>query len=132
MILAFVAAALAPGADMAVGRWRTQTDGGVVEIARCGGSICGRIVGSNKLRTNPGLLDAHNSNAGLRGRRLLGLQILGGFHFNDGTWTGGTIYNADDGGTYKATVTPIDSDHLKVRGCIVWPLCKSQTWTRMR
>ena len=132
IFLAFVAAALAPGSNTTIGRWRTQTDGGVVEIARCGGSICGRIVSSNKLRANPGQLDVHNSNAALRGRRLLGLQILGGFHGAEGTWTGGTIYNAGDGGTYKATVTPIDSDHLKVRGCIVWPLCKSQTWTCIR
>ena len=49
-----------------------------------------------------------------------------------GGMTGGAIYNGDDGGTYKATITPIDADHLKVRGCIVWPLCKSQTWTRVR
>ncbi len=41
-------------------------------------------------------------------------------------------YNGDDGGTYKATITPIDADHLKVRGCIVWPLCKTQTWMRVR
>jgi uncharacterized protein (DUF2147 family) len=45
---------------------------------------------------------------------------------------GGTIYNADDGGTYQATVTPEGRDVLKVKGCIVWPLCKSQTWKRLR
>lgn len=60
------------------------------------------------------------------------MQILGGFARGDGVWTGGTIYKADDGGTYKATVTPLDADHLQVKGCIVWPLCKSQTWTRLR
>jgi uncharacterized protein (DUF2147 family) len=76
--------------------------------------------------------DIKNKDTALRGRRLMYLQILGGFTRGSGEWTGGTIYNGDDGGTYKATVTPIDADHLKVKGCIIWPLCKSQTWTRIR
>lgn len=133
MILGIAAAAAAAASpDIAVGRWRTQTRHGIVDIERCGNSICGRIVTSDGLRENPALNDAHNRNASLRGRRLVGLQILGGFTRSGDQWTGGTIYNADDGGTYKATVKAIDSDHLKVRGCIVWPLCKSQIWTRVR
>lgn len=130
LMAAVAAAALSP--DSAVGHWRTQTKNGIVEIAPCGTSICGKLIGSDGLKANPGLLDSHNKDAALRGRRLMGLQILGGFTRGDGEWTGGTIYNADDGGTYKATVTPIDADHLKVKGCIIWPLCKSQTWTRVR
>ena len=38
----------------------------------------------------------------------------------------------DDGKTYKAKVTPIDANTLKVRGCVFVPLCKTQTWTRVR
>ena len=130
--LFMLAAAAASSPDAAIGHWRTETKGGVVEIERCGGSICGKLVSSDGLRANPNLLDGHNKDASLRGRRLMGLQILGGFTRGDGEWSGGTIYNGDDGGTYKATVRPIDADHLKVKGCIIWPLCKSQTWTRIR
>jgi hypothetical protein len=50
---------------------------------------------------------------------------------NDG-WEGGSIYNPEDGGTYKATITIADADTLKLKGCIVWPLCKTQTWKRLR
>jgi len=127
-----LAAAAAHSPDAAIGKWHTETRGGVVEIERCGTSICGRLVSSDGLRANPNLLDTHNKDASLRGRRLLNLQILGGFTRGDGEWSGGTIYNGDDGGTYKATVTPLDADRLKVKGCIIWPLCKSQTWTRIR
>lgn len=126
------ASAVAASPDVAIGRWMTETKHGIVEIDRCGGSICGKILSSDSIRGNPGLLDVNNKDPKLRGRRLLGLQILGGFAASDGAWTGGTIYNAEDGGTYHATVTPIDSNHLKVRGCIFWPLCKSQVWTRVR
>jgi uncharacterized protein (DUF2147 family) len=129
--LSMLAAAAAVSPDAAIGRWRTQTRNGIVEIERCGASICGKLVSSDGLRTNPNMLDINNKDASLRGRRLMNLQVLGGFTRGDAEWSGGTIYNGEDGGTYKATVTPIDADHLKVRGCIVWPLCKSQTWTRI-
>jgi uncharacterized protein (DUF2147 family) len=130
--LTMLAAAAAASPDAAIGRWRTETRNGIVEVERCGGSICGKLVSSDGLRTNPNLLDSHNKDASLRGRKLMGLQILGGFTRGESAWTGGTIYNGDDGGTYRATVTPTDADHLRVKGCIIWPLCKSQTWTRIR
>lgn len=132
LALMAAAAAVAANPDLALGRWMTETKHGIVEIDRCGGSICGRILSSDKVPDNPGLLDRHNKNSGLRGRKLIGLQILGGFTTSDGSWSGGTIYNAEDGGTYHATITPIDANHLKVRGCIFWPLCKSQVWIRVR
>ena len=87
---------------------------------------------SDGIRANPDLRDAKNKDESLRTRRLAGIQMLSGFTRGSGEWTGGTIYNADDGGTYKATVTPTDAEHIKVKGCIVWPLCKTQTWTRIR
>jgi uncharacterized protein (DUF2147 family) len=130
--LSMLAAAAAVSPDSAIGRWRTQTRNGVVEIERCGGSICGKLLSSDGLRTNPDMRDINNKDPNLRSRKLLNLQVLGGFTRGDAEWSGGTIYNGEDGGTYKATVTPIDADHLKVKGCIIWPLCKSQTWTRVR
>ena len=130
MVAAAASAALSP--DTALGRWQTETRHGIVEVERCGASICGKLIGSDGLRANPNLLDVNNKDVSLRGRRMMNLQFMNGFTRGDGGWTGGVIYNGDDGGTYKATITPIDADHLKVRGCIMWPLCKSQTWTRVR
>jgi uncharacterized protein (DUF2147 family) len=132
MILLMAAAAAATSPESAIGRWRTETRNGVVEVAACGGSICGTLVTSDGIRANPDLRDSKNKDETLRGRKLAGLQILSGFTRGSSAWEGGQIYNADDGGTYKATVTPADADHLKVKGCIVWPLCKTQSWTRIR
>ena len=131
MILLMGALALSnAGSDDAVGRWKTQTDNGIVEIVKCGASICGRLITSDQLRADPDLLDSRNKDPSLRSRRLSGLTVLGGFTRSEDGWTGGTIYNGQDGGTYKATATVIDTKHLKIKGCIVWPLCKTQTWTR--
>jgi uncharacterized protein (DUF2147 family) len=131
MMLALLAATGA-APDMVIGRWQAETRHAVAEISRCGSSICGRLVGSDGLRAHPEMTDTNNRNPQLRGRRLLGMQFLGGFTWSGGAWSGGTVYNAEDGGTYHGTITPVDADHLKLRGCIVWPLCKTQTWTRLR
>lgn len=120
-----------PPAD-AIGRWQTETRHGVVEISACGPSICGKLVESDALRTNPQTRDDKNKDPGQRNRLLKGLAILQGFHLKDNAWTGGTIYNAEDGGTYQATLTLQDHDSLRVKGCIVWPLCKSQMWKRIK
>ncbi len=127
-----LAAAAPQGPDAAIGRWKTQTRNAIVEIERCGTSICGRILTSDALRTNPDTRDTKNSNAALRNRPLRGLQILSGFKASGNGWTGGQIYNAEDGRTYSADVTPEGADQLKVRGCVFRPLCRTQTWTRLR
>ena len=131
MAWAAVASAAPAGPDV-TGRWQTPTRHGIVEVTRCGGSICGRLVESDAIRANADARDTHNKDEAQRGRRLKGLLMLGGFTADENAWTGGSVYNGEDGGTYHATVTPVDQDHIKVKGCIIWPLCKSQTWIRLR
>ena len=133
MIALIMAVALSGGvsADSMTGQWRTETRNGVVEIEACGETICARLIRSTGLDANPALTDLNNSDPKLRGRPLKGLLITRGFAFHQGAWSGGEIYNAQDGHTYRATITPIDSNHLNVRGCIFAPLCRTETWTRL-
>jgi uncharacterized protein (DUF2147 family) len=126
------AAAYAASPDVVIGRWQTPVRHGVVEVVKCGASICGSLVESDGLHADPHLKDIKNKDAGKRSRALKGLVILQGFSWGSGAWSGGTIYNAEDGGTYTATVTPTAADRIKLKGCIVWPLCKTQVWTRIR
>jgi len=127
-----LAMAASPPPDAVIGQWKTPTRNGIVDIARCGPSICGRLLSSDGIAANPALADVKNKNAALRGRRLRGLQILSGFTTDGAVWSGGTIYNAEDGKTYDAKITPVDADTLRLRGCIFVPLCKNQTWHRVR
>lgn len=129
MILMLLAAAAATP-DTVIGRWKTETRNGVVEIARCGTSLCGRLVTSDGLRADPNLLDERNKDPKLRTRRLAGVPLLGGFARAGDRWDGGWIYKADDGNTYKSTITPLGPDRLEVKGCWLF-LCRSQTWTRV-
>jgi uncharacterized protein (DUF2147 family) len=86
---------------------------------------------SEGIRANSDLRDIYNKTESQRSRVLKGIEILRDFRQMPWGWDKGTIYNADDGGTYKATITVMDADTLNVKGCIVWPLCKSQTWKRI-
>lgn len=114
------------------GLWQTPSRGGQVEITRCGANLCGRLVSSEGLKADPALKDVNNSNASLRGRALKGLTILTGFSGGPKEWTGGSIYNAEDGKTYSGSITLEGDDTLKLRGCVIAPLCKTQSWTRLR
>ncbi len=54
----------------------------------------------------------------VRLKPLLGLIMLKNFKYEDGEWTGGKIYNPDDGKEYKAYMKLKDSKTLSVRGYI--------------
>jgi len=124
------AALASPGG--AIGRWKTPADNGVVEIRSCGGGICGRLIGSNVIHSAPGTRDTRNTDTAKRNRPLKGITLLSGFHRSADGWEGGTIYNPEDGHTYKATITMSGANTLNMKGCIVWPACKNQEWHRTR
>lgn len=124
-------AAGSAAASPASGRWRTAEDGGVVEVSDCGVSVCGRVVSSKRIVADPMIKDVYNKNPALRDRLIKGVALFEDMHGGPAVWKG-RVYNPADGGTYSGTVTLIDAGTLKLRGCIIFPLCKTQTWTRLR
>jgi uncharacterized protein (DUF2147 family) len=59
-----------------------------------------------------------------------GLDILQGFRGGPRVWKGGHIYNPNDGKVYDAEVMLLAPDRLKVKGCLVFPLCGAQVWRK--
>jgi hypothetical protein len=43
----------------------------------------------------------------------------------------GQVYNAKDGQMYSATITPVGTDQLEIKGCVLGFLCGGETWTRV-
>ena len=113
------------------GTWRTPI-GGEVTIEACGKALCGRLVSSPLLKTNPDLRDQKNPDPNLRDRRLKGIMILTSFTGGPTKWSNGRIYNAEDGRTYSGSIALVSPTTLTLRGCLVAFLCRSQTWTRIR
>ena len=61
--------------------------------------------------------DIKNPTKDLQSRDVLGLELLTKFSYNDGTYSGGEIYDPETGKTYSCKMT-LEGDKLKVRGYV--------------
>jgi uncharacterized protein (DUF2147 family) len=119
-----------------VGLWLTEGGKSRVEITQCGEMLCGTIVWLKEPldENSKEKVDKNNPDDALKSRRLVGLKLLNGFvpGNEDGVWVKGTIYNPEDGDTYKCTMRLNEEGNLKVRGYVGIPLFgKTQIWTRV-
>ena len=124
----------AQGAGEPGGIWLTQAGDARIRVSKCGGGICGVIVGLKDPidpATGKPQLDDKNPNAALRKRPMIGLSLFSGMHAaGPGKWSG-QIYNADDGKAYASNVSVTSANTLRVEGC-VGVLCGGETWTRVK
>src|SRR3989440_12980351 len=113
-IIALLAALLAAPSARAqdagepTGIWLTQAGDARVRVSKCGGGICGVIVGLREPidpATGKPQVDDKNPNPALKRRPIIGLPLFSGMHASGaGKWSG-QIYNADDGSTYASNVS---------------------------
>lgn len=117
------------------GIWLTGGDSAQVRISDCAGKLCGTIISLREPLDEVGQpkTDKRNSDVELRGRPIVGLLILQNFvRLDPKRWGDGTIYNPEDGDTYKCTLTLQDPETLTVRGYVGIPLFgKTQIWHRV-
>ena len=126
-------------ADALLGIWLTEEKNSQVEITKASnGQYIGRIVWLNEPLEEDGKVktDKENPNASLRNQRLLGLQILKGFTYdaNKREWSGGTIYDPDNGKTYSAFMKLDGNNTMVLRGYVMGMrmLGRNSSWTRER
>jgi uncharacterized protein (DUF2147 family) len=122
---------LAAGAAQAAdptGDWRVADGVANIRVAKCGGNMWGVVAWEKQ----PGGHDSNNPDASKRNRPTLGMPILLDMKKKAGadSWEG-QVYNAKDGKTYSSSITPVDADHLEIRGCVLGFLCGGETWTRV-
>lgn len=125
--LALAAPAMASPID---GVWQTQEVGGTVQIYECGAALCGKVLTSARIKANPNVADDKNHDESLRSRLLKGMVIMTGFTGGPPDWKDGSIYNPEDGGTYRGSIHMSDPDTLKLKGCWAF-ICKTQTWKKL-
>lgn len=114
------------------GIWATGTEGGRVQIYRCGEALCGRVVDAARLRANPDLTDLRNSDTALRTRKLRGLVVLQGFIGGPVEWQGGPVYDPETGsGARKGYLKLLPDGKLELKGCVAF-FCRTKIWTRVR
>jgi uncharacterized protein (DUF2147 family) len=126
-------------ADRIIGKWYTAENKSIVRIYKATDSkYYGKIVWlKNPLdENNKPKVDDQNPNAELRTKPIIDLLIMRGFVYegND-IWWNGTIYDPDNGSTYKCKITLQTNNHIFVRGYIgkEWMgLGRTTDWNRVQ
>lgn len=125
-LLVAVIVTAAPAGDDVLGLWYTEDDEAKVEITRQRGKYYGKIVwlreplypGEDEEAGRP-KRDRNNPDEARRQDPILGLTVLKDFVFDgSSTWVKGTIYDPNNGKTYRCNMWLEDQGTLRVRGYI--------------
>jgi uncharacterized protein (DUF2147 family) len=126
--------ALADDGDAVVGEWYTKDNKALVQIYKVGDIYSGKIVWLKEPKNDDGTekLDTNNPDEAKQGQPIIGLNLVQGFSYKGkNKWAEGSIYDPDNGKTYKCKMTLQEDGSLKVRGFIgVSLLGRTQVWTR--
>ena len=107
------------------GAWVVVGTGAALEIFDCGGLLCGRIAWLRKARDTAGrpVQDDENPDPAFRQRPLCGLTVLHGLRpAGPDRWNSGSLYNPDDGQTYRVSAKLRSADVLVARIYLGVPL----------
>ncbi len=128
-------------ADALLGQWLTGEEKARIEIFKKNGEYEGRIIWLKTPVYPEGdpeygspVRDRQNPDPAKRNLPIMGSTMLKGFVYAENNkWQSGTIYNAENGKTYKATLTLNEKDLLTVRGFVgISLLGRSTLWTRYK
>jgi uncharacterized protein (DUF2147 family) len=110
------------------GDWRVADGVANIRVAQCNGSMWGAVSWEKK----PGGRDENNPDVSKKNRPTIGMPTLIDMKKTPGAeqWEG-QVYNAKDGQMYSATITPVGTDQLEIKGCVLGFLCGGETWTRV-
>ncbi|MEL6340863.1 MAG: DUF2147 domain-containing protein [Myxococcota bacterium] len=138
-LLAMVALPQHAAAASPVGYWKTIDDdtgkpASIIQITERDGKLSGRIV---QLIRQPGeeadpvCIECEGK---LKGKKVVGMQILSGLEQDDDEWSGGRIMDPNNGKSYKCYIEVQDGGKkLKVRGYLgIALLGRTQYWLRVQ
>lgn len=123
-------------ADRLLGVWEPSNGKARVKIEKIGDKYYGKIVWlrePNDPNTGQPKVDKNNPDATQRTVPLKGYRLLKDFKFigND-QWDSGTIYDPENGSTYKCIIKMTDNNTLDIRGYIgVEALGRTDVWKRL-
>ena len=120
-ILLLAAMAMQPAEAGILGRWRSPGGNSIIDIAPCGGDLCGSVAWASERAKQ----DARKSTD-----QLVGSQLLTGLREKKpGRWQG-KLFIPDRNMRVTAKLQLVGPQQLKVSGCAAKVLCSSQIWNR--
>ena len=115
-----------------VGYWLTSQS--IVHIKICEEGLCGTIehIFVDEGIDPKSILDKNNKKKSLRGRSLIGVNLLEEFNYIEGEneISGGKIYDPGRGKIFKSNLYLLDNGNLKVEGCLL-RICGHEEWKPM-
>lgn len=107
-------------ASEVTGEWWTPGFNARVRIEPCGDAWCGQIVWAWDDQPQ-GIADS---------RPLVGQIVISGMKLaSPGRWTGGRLYNPEDGRSFSGSMTLKGAKNLVLEGCVLI-FCQKQVWRR--
>lgn len=124
----------AQNADAILGKWYNTEKDAQIEITKEDGKYTGKVVWLAEPTENGKLkVDKNNSDKSKRARPIMGMKLLHGFEYNDGSWKDGTIYDPKNGKTYSCVIKKKDDKTLEVRGYIgISFVGRTVEWTKVQ
>lgn len=110
-----------------LGDWLVKEGYAHIRIDNCAGKLWGIVVWEKE----PGI-DSENPDPAKKSRPTLGMPVLMGLTPTKPNRWEGEIYNSQNGKMYGANISVVDENTLDLEGCLVWPLCQTQKWTRVK
>lgn len=104
-------------ADKAVGVWLREKTGWLVEFSMCGDKLCGEVIAGEGV-------DKKTGESVVGTKMLYDLKKVG-----PNRWKG-KMYNPGDGGTYAGKVIVRSDNEIKMAGCMMGVMCRSEIWPR--
>ena len=105
--------ALALGLQDVYGVWRHPDNGSLIQVYRCGGGICAKVVSV----LDPNRTDVKNPDPALRGRPIVGIEIWRHAKETAPLQWSGSAYNPLDGATLYGTLHLTSETTLVVASC---------------
>lgn len=123
--------------DKLTGVWEPSNGKARVKIDKIGNKYFGRIVWlrePNDPETGEPKTDKNNPDPTLQDAPLRGYRLLKDFVYDgDNEWSGGTIYDPENGSTYDCVITMKDDNTLDIRGYIgISAFGRTDVWKRLQ
>ncbi len=122
-------------ADHLVGVWETENGRSHVKISKSGNTYYGRIIWLKEPLNDQKKpkMDKNNPDPDKQTLPLIGTKILSGFEFKGAdVWEDGTIYDPENGKTYKCKISKNGNTQLNIRGFIgISMIGRTTVWKRV-
>jgi uncharacterized protein (DUF2147 family) len=121
--------------DKILGLWQVGSGKARIKITKYGDKFGGKIVWLRDSLNEKGerKVDKNNPDKLKKTIPLIGLNNLLGFTYKEkGKYSGGTIYDPENGSTYNCVINLEDQNTLKVRGYIgIQLIGRTDAWKRV-